>query len=102
VHRLLLFLAATLATAGAVGQVRFEGGNGSSPALAVVLVGARSLDELESTQLRWVSERFVGAKIDTPASRYLLSSRVYRAVAVTQADGSKTTVYFDVTDMPTK
>ena len=67
-----------------------------------MLVGARSLSELEAAEARWVTEKFAGGKIDDDASRFVLSSRVCRKVSVGQADGSKTFVYFDITAMPTK
>ncbi|MGE5625500.1 MAG: hypothetical protein ACM3ZT_08140 [Bacillota bacterium] len=94
----LLFVLFTSA-AGAdtpAAPVRYAGGDGSSVAKAVVILGATEMTGV-GAEYQWLDAHFQGWK-GQDQSLLNQDKKVYDVMNFTMPDGSKHTVYFDITD----
>jgi hypothetical protein len=79
------------------GRVTYQGGDGSSDRLAVVIKGPADETTGVSAEWAWVEQRYPGCH---RGQRALISlgATQYDLVALTAADGQVRRVWFDITD----
>ena len=96
---LALVLAAFLASCATTrvhGPV-YSGGNGSSPQTAVVILGAKTDEEFRAAEAAWIGEKLPSSRVE--GGSYVLGTGAHHAVKVLLADGSRSTVYFDMSGL---
>jgi len=93
---LLLGLYGPSSLADAPASVRYAGGDGSSVAKAVVILGATEESGVLA-EYRWLDARFPGWK---GGDQSLLNQdkKVYDVMNFTLPDGSRHSIFFDITD----
>ena len=91
-----LALAALLVSGCATKPVSptFSGGDGASLSSPVVISGVRSEAELRAAQRAWVAANLPGA--EWAGGKFVIGPCACHAADVRLADGSRRTVYFDI------
>lgn len=97
------FTVLALACAACTSAPRVSGGNGGAIDAALVISGARTLEEQNQAMLDWIGKNVPDGKLNRSESRYVLSSRgVFYAAQIDTSSGGPRVVYFDITDLPPK
>lgn len=94
---LLLALAGcrTLSPAPAAAPAAMVGGDGASMATAVVIDAANEADGV-AAEYAWLRAHFPGAQVVNQSLLTPAGDHVYDAIEFTARDGTKHTVYFDI------
>jgi hypothetical protein len=89
---IVILLTLTLLASVAMAEVTYSGGDGSSFKKAVVVIGAKNLDEVIAAERLWIDKH-------NPACRIGQSQQnsYYHVVSITTQEGLVKIVYFDVT-----
>jgi hypothetical protein len=97
VIRMLFVPLAVLALAGAVlADITFDGGDGASPATAIVIVGAEGTSDGVASEYDWIEKMRPGAEVLGQAL-VQEGNRVYDAITI-RTGGKEEVIYFDITD----
>lgn len=91
----LLLALAGCRTMSPAPSVASAGGDGTSMATAVVIDAANEADGV-AAEYAWLSEHFPGAHVVNQSLLTPAGDHVYDALEFTARDGTKRTVYFDI------
>lgn len=94
---LALALAAcrTVSPAPSAAPATSSGGDGASMATAIVIDAANEADGV-AAEYAWLREHFPGARVVNQSLLTPAGDHVYDAIEFTARDGTKHTVYFDI------
>jgi len=100
-HVVILPQPAAMAAPGGQTTVAFEGGPGDSPETAVIIRGATNGVAGVEAEYRYLREKFGQQNRDWHLTRQALmrkGDRMFDVMHLELADGSKRTLYFDITE----
>jgi hypothetical protein len=73
---------------------KYAGGDGSSPETAVVVLRTKTEQEFTAAETAWLGQNLPGYRLESGS--YVLGAGAHHVVKVLLADGSRRTVYFDM------